>query len=227
MPAQLKDFSMFYIKEGKGEPLILIHGNGESHKIFLPAIKKLSKYFTVYAIDSRNHGKSTCNVLHYNYVQMAKDVKEFMEVKKIKKAHLYGFSDGGIIAMIFAILFPESILSLSMSGVNIHPKGLKLYARIYMRFQYLFSNDLNKRKLNELMLKHPHIPLEKLQSISCPCLLTVGKHDIIKRNHTLKIKENLKQCHLVIVKGGNHFNYIVQHELIANILLDFFKKEKM
>ena len=226
MPAKLKDFTMFYKKEGSGEPLILLHGNNESSKIFSQAIKKLAKYYTVYALDSRNHGRSKCDVKKYSYYQMAEDVKEFLEIKKIKSCYIYGFSDGGIIALILTLKYPTLVKALMMSGVNLKPNGLKLSSRIKMFFQEKFSNDLNIRKLNHLMLTQPKIDYKKLILIKCPCLLTIGQKDIIKRKHSLLIKENIKRCQLVIVTKGNHDNYIIENDLIAKLIIEFLDKIK-
>ena len=48
---------LYYEKKGEGAPLIMLHGNGESHEIFDEATEVLKRKFTVYAIDSRGHGK--------------------------------------------------------------------------------------------------------------------------------------------------------------------------
>ena len=59
MNIQIGDIDLFYEQEGQGAPLILIHGNGEDHKIFDKIKGPLSRDFTVYALYSRGHGSST------------------------------------------------------------------------------------------------------------------------------------------------------------------------
>ena len=49
---------LYYEIIGKGDPLILLHGNGEDHHIFDSAVTILKDYFTCYCIDSRGHGQS-------------------------------------------------------------------------------------------------------------------------------------------------------------------------
>lgn len=44
---------LHYEKTGSGAPLILLHGNGESHEIFDEAIPLLAPHFTVYAVTAR------------------------------------------------------------------------------------------------------------------------------------------------------------------------------
>ena len=64
---------LHYEKTGSGAPLILLHGNGESHEIFDEAIPLLAPHFTVYAVDTRGHGNSA-PVPEYHYADMAQDV---------------------------------------------------------------------------------------------------------------------------------------------------------
>jgi len=65
--------SMYYEQTGAGRPLIMVHGNGEDHTIFNEAAAVLKDHFTVYAVDSRDHGLSSkVNGLHY--LDMAEDL---------------------------------------------------------------------------------------------------------------------------------------------------------
>ena len=52
------DINHFFIEKGQGEPLILLHGNGENCECFHGQIDELSKQYHVYAIDTRGHGKT-------------------------------------------------------------------------------------------------------------------------------------------------------------------------
>ena len=83
---RLHDFNLYYKKEGNGDPVILLHGNQESLKIFDKTIKRLSKRFTVYALDSRGHGKSDGFNESFSYQQMAEDVKEFMDLVMVESS---------------------------------------------------------------------------------------------------------------------------------------------
>ena len=56
MNLQTSKVNLYYEKYGEGQPLILLHGNGENHKIFEKSIAVLKEHFTVYALDSRGHG---------------------------------------------------------------------------------------------------------------------------------------------------------------------------
>ena len=49
MYIQLNGQIIYYEKTGEGSPVILAHGNNETHKIFDALIPQLSKKHTVYA----------------------------------------------------------------------------------------------------------------------------------------------------------------------------------
>ena len=50
--------NLYYEVYGSGMPIILVHGNSETHQIFDVLIDKLKEDYKVYAVDSRCHGKS-------------------------------------------------------------------------------------------------------------------------------------------------------------------------
>ena len=96
------DIELFYEEMGSGEPLILLHGNGEDHTIFDNVAKHFAKQYHVIAIDTRGHGKSPLGDEPFSLYQFAEDLNDFMDEHNIEKANILGFSDGGNIALIFA-----------------------------------------------------------------------------------------------------------------------------
>ena len=94
------DIEHYYIESGHGTPLILLHGNGESCEYFLGQMDTFARWFHVYAIDTRGHGKTPRGDMPFTIRQFADDLLGFMDDHQIEKAHLLGFSDGGNIAMV-------------------------------------------------------------------------------------------------------------------------------
>ena len=50
--------SLYYKEMGQGMPLIMLHGNGESHEIFARLSELMSRYYRVILMDSRGHRSS-------------------------------------------------------------------------------------------------------------------------------------------------------------------------
>ena len=219
MILQTSKINLYYEKTGTGAPLIMLHGNGEDHTIFNQATTALEKYFTVYAIDSRGHGKSSpVDELHYE--DMADDVYEFICKLNLEKPIVYGFSDGGIIALILAIKHPEVISQIVASGVNTQPNGLNSFNLLIYKITYFFT----KAKRIKLMLTEPNITDKQLNNIRIPVFITGGSKDMIKQSHLKHIADNIPNSTLTIFNGELHGSYVVNSTKIADFIIDTTKQ---
>lgn len=108
-----------YYRWGSGPPLIILHGIFGSRMNWQTIGRDLSGYWTVYALDLRNHGDSPHRA-DFSYDALVADLKWFLERHRIGKAHLLGHSLGGKIAMVFADRFPQKTERLIV--VDIAPK---------------------------------------------------------------------------------------------------------
>lgn len=203
---------IFYYEKGEGEPLILLHGNGEDSSIFNKFAERFSKKFRVIAIDTRGHGKTPKGDGPFSLYQFAEDLNDFMDYHKIEKANILGFSDGGNIAMIFAEKYPEKVIKLILNGANSKPSGMKTIVHLGMWAVYFISFVLsafsekyaNIKELYRIMLYEPHISAEELGRISAPALVLAGTEDMIKESESKFISRNIPDSKLVYVLGG-HF----------------------
>lgn len=91
---------------GKGEPLILIHGLGDSPYIFLDLAASLKNKFRIIAYSRRGHCKSITTDLVFDNTTLISDLKALLDNLKIKKANLLGWSMGGNEITEFAIRYP-------------------------------------------------------------------------------------------------------------------------
>lgn len=205
---------IFYEKMGEGEPLILLHGNGESHEIFEEAAEKLAERYTVYLPDTRGHGRSG-KVSEYHYDAMARDVYCFIKVMGLEKPILYGFSDGGIVGLLVASQYPGLLKKLVVSGVNARPDDIKSPYLWWLKLQYVFTRN----PLIGLMLTEPDITDEQLQAIDVPVEITAGSRDMIRQGAMLEICRNIPQSTFTLFKGETHGSYIVHSTKIADYLM--------
>ena len=210
--------NLYYEKSGLGKPLILLHGNGESHEIFNKAIPLLAQKFTVYTIDSRGHGKSSA-ASEFHYAEMAQDIHEFICGLDIENPIVYGFSDGGIIALLLAIHYPGSISQIIASGVNARPNGIKFGWLTLFKLYYLCK----KTPLFKLMLTEPDITSDMLGKIKIPVSIIGGSRDMIKTQHMKWIVENVSDGKFTLLKGETHSSYVIDNENLAEIILTQIK----
>ena len=219
MLVKVNNININYEVCGQGSPIILLHGNQETHEIFDKLIEKMQVNYTVYALDSRCHGKSD-NPDKISYNLMAEDTIAFIKKLKISKPILYGFSDGGIVGLLIAIKEPDILSNLIISGANITPDATTKLDTILTKLFYFFT----KNKLIKMMLDEPNIPLEDLQRITIPVHVLAGEKDVIRLNHTKLIADNIKNSTLEIVKGENHGSYIIHSDKIYGIIKKYLEK---
>ena len=216
--ANIGNFSMYYEIYGKGEPLLVIHGNGSSIAGMGFQIEYFKDSFQVIAADSRGHGNSEMNSESLSYEQMAKDWLELIRFLGLKKVNILGWSDGGIIGILMAIQQPQIVNKLVSMGANVKPHReamVKLETQLLenaMRDAELKSLNgermeywLRKSKQLKLLWDQPDVDWQDLKRIICSTLILAGEKDSVKRAHTLQIAECIagSECH--IFKGEDHF----------------------
>lgn len=201
------DIKLHYVEKGEGFPLILLHGNGEDHTYFLHQIEHFSKSRRVIAIDTRGHGASPRGNTTFTIKQFADDLLAFMDEHQIEKADILGFSDGGNIALTFALQHQHRINKLILNGANLFPQGVKASVQIPIVIGYYLAKLLGgkaKAELLGLMVKEPNISPDELQVLTVPTLVIVGDHDMIKTSHTELIAASIPNSTLCTIPG-DHF----------------------
>lgn len=206
------DISLFYQEQGKGEPIFLLHGNGEDGTYFVNQLSFFSDRYRVIAVDTRGHGKSPRGTAPFTMEQFAMDLKDLMDRLQIQKAVILGFSDGANIAMKFALKYPEKVKALILNGGNLNTKGVKRRIQIPIeigyRFAKLFAGKSEEAKAHMeilgLMVHEPNIEPAALHTLQMPTLVIAGTRDMIKENHTKLIAGSIPNAKLSIIEG-DHF----------------------
>lgn len=221
MLLKVNGIELFYEQSGQGRPIILLHGNSETHRIFDKLINQLNHTYTVYAIDSRGHGDST-KVKELDYNVMAEDIRCFIKELQLDKPILYGFSDGGIIGLIVAFRYPDLLSKLIVSGANIRPDGVKKRHIILFKIIYFLTRSRNVK----LMLTQPDIKEEELGRITVETLVLAGSNDMITEKHTRQIANAIPQSTLEIIDGETHSSYVVHSDKLYGIIRLFIEEEE-
>ena len=217
------DIKHYFIEKGYGEPLILLHGNGENCAYFVGQIDVFSRYYHVYALDTRGHGKTPRGEAPFTIRQFADDLLDFMDEHHLERANILGFSDGGNIAMVFAMKYPDRVDRLILDGANLDTKGVKSSIQIQIEIGYRFAR-LFARKSEEaarhaemlgLMVNDPNVAPEELAKIRSKTLVMAVTKDMIKERHTRLIASRIPDASLVFIEG-DHF--------IANKCPDAFNR---
>ena len=226
------DIKHYFIEKGQGEPLILLHGNGENCGYFVGQIEVFAQYYHVYALDTRGHGKTPRGDASFTIRKFADDLRDFMDEHGIEKAHILGFSDGGNIAMIFAMKYPERVNRLILNGANLDANGIKRSVQIPIEIGYwfakLFANKSPEAKLHAetlgLMVNDPDVKPMELSRIQAKTLVIAGTRDMVKEDHTRLLASYIPDVQLVIL-DGNHFIANKCPEAFNRAVLAFLRDE--
>lgn len=206
------DIELHCEETGSGEPLVLLHGNGEDGTYFTHQIAHFSQRFRVLALDTRGHGKSPRGEAPFTIRQFARDLLAFLDARGIERAHLLGFSDGGNIALVFALAHPERVGKLVLNGANLNARGVKRSVQVPIELGYrmarLFAGLSAKARANAemlgLMVNDPNVAPEELAALTAPTLVIAGENDMIREDHTRLIAERIPNARLAFVPG-DHF----------------------
>lgn len=224
-------YSEYFPADPQAPTLILLHGNGENHTYFVKQIPAFSPHFRLILMDTRGQGQSTGGDGELNFSVFAADLLALMDHLQIAKAHLLGFSDGGNLALTFALAHPERVQSLILNGANLEPGGVKLSTQLPIVLGYgccrLLSPFSHKARQNGallgLMVNHPHIPSQALAALTMPALVIVGERDMIRDRHSQLIARSLPNAQFVRIPGGDHFCAAKCPEVFNHAVLSFLQ----
>jgi pimeloyl-ACP methyl ester carboxylesterase len=114
--------AIHYSIEGKGEPVLLIHGFAANRPLqwgFPGITKALAQHYQVVAFDCRGHGLSGKPRDPDQYgTEMVEDAVRLLDRLRIKQAHIVGYSMGGFLALKLAVLHPDRVLTLVTGGAG-------------------------------------------------------------------------------------------------------------
>jgi 4,5:9,10-diseco-3-hydroxy-5,9,17-trioxoandrosta-1(10),2-diene-4-oate hydrolase len=148
---------------GKGDNLLLVHGNGIGRPVWDNLVPDLSKYYTVYALDLPGFGCSDMPDIPYNVPFYAEYLNKLMHQMKLEKSAVAGISMGGAVAATLAASHPDKVSKLILiapAGLT-PPQGEFVKPSRFMdaSFWLLSHNkDMFRRSLEDLFYDKSKIP---------------------------------------------------------------------
>jgi pimeloyl-ACP methyl ester carboxylesterase len=208
----VKGVKLHYIVEGKGEPVVLIHGLHSSAEInwkLTGVVGLLAKDHQVIALDMPGHGQSDKPEKDEAYgVQMVEDVIALLDHLKIKKAHIVGYSMGGIVAVKLLATHPERTLSGTLGGMgwlrdgSAPQKAFELMGREGGKTPAACVHGIAKLAVTEAELKKIQVPVKMI----------VGDRDPVKKLYVVPAQEVRKDWPVAEIAGAGHINCIMKPE---------------
>ena len=111
-----------YRRGGSGPPLLMLHGNPQTHAMWHKVAPAVVKNFTVICPDIPGYGKSfkpnlSENHKEYSKVSMANDLIEFMKLLGFTSFYIIAHDRGARIAHRLALDFPDKVLKMILLDI--------------------------------------------------------------------------------------------------------------
>ncbi|MFC9294180.1 alpha/beta fold hydrolase [Streptomyces sp. NPDC057011] len=238
---QLGAVKTWYGEEGRGEPLVLMHGGLVDARFFAPNIGPLAEHFHVYTPERRGHGHTPDVAGPITYQLMADDTIAFLETVVGEPADLVGHSDGAVTAMLVAMRRPDLVKRLVMisGGFNksgsAEPEGAEWDVEAIARFLGPAYGEVSPdgeehfkvvaTKIGEMAAKEPVLEAEQLAAVTARTLAVFADDDLMSLAHAVATFEALPHAELAVVPGTSHFLTQEKPDLVNHIVLDFLTRE--
>jgi pimeloyl-ACP methyl ester carboxylesterase len=227
--------NIYFEQYGEGTPILLIHDNNGSVASFDQQINFLSKKNRVIVADSRGQGSSTLNKDSLTYEQMADDYFMLLQKLELDSVNIVGWGDGGVVALLLAINYPEKVNRIVIGGTAI-VADTTAFTDAYMAK----CNDAiraAKDSIKEGVLEYRNIlrvlnlranrlylDPELFVNIQAPVLLISGDKDDIKLEHTVALYRALPNAQLSIIPNSTNAVYRETPMVVNNLINKFFAK---
>jgi pimeloyl-ACP methyl ester carboxylesterase len=224
--------------QGSGpETVLLLHGGLSSSDDLLGTIGgPLTEHYRVVAFDRRGHGRTRdTDAPAFHYEDMATETITVLESIVRGPAHLVGWSDGGIIALLVAIRRPDLVGRVVPIGANYHHTGImsmpltpdspevatlaSSYAKRSPDGPEHFPEVL--RKSLTLFESEPELTTSDLAQIAAPVLVVSGDDEVVHLEHTVSMYKALPAGQLAVVPGASHLLPIEKPHDTARLVLEF------
>jgi len=231
----------YYEQHGTGPALVLLHGGFCAIETFDGLTPALAEQFTVYLPERRGHGRTADVEGPITYSAMAADTIAFLDATGLVGAHLVGWSDGAVVALLVARDRPDLVDRLVLIGQPVNADGLpeamratlavglstqmlppmlaQLYAATSPDGPAHF--DVVAEKLFALYKVEPNIELAELAAITAHTLVLIGDDDLCTVEHAEAVRRALPVAQLAVVPGASHALPMEKPALTSAIVLDF------
>jgi pimeloyl-ACP methyl ester carboxylesterase len=199
-----------YVVAGHGPPVILIHGLYSSEAINweLPGtFAMLAAHYRVIAPDLRGHGRSDKPQDQAAYGQpFVDDIIRLMDHLNIPKAHVVGYSLGGIIVMKLLVDHPDRVSSAALGGMGwLRPGSWQ---------QTFFERTSGQRGPTPPACVHGIANLavtqDQVQSITTPMCVLVGQNDPCRRIFVLPLERIRPDIPVTLIPDAGHLTCIAK-----------------
>jgi len=249
--ARINGLDTYYTVEGRGEPVVLLHGWGASSQSLAPLCEAMADAFRVLAVDLPGFGWSQAPPAAWGTAEYAGHVELLLQEAGVGRAALVGHSFGGRIAISLAARQPALVSRLVLvASAGIRPQRRAGYyvrvaiAKLARRFFSLpgwgaagkriiatVSGRLGSRDyraagpLRPTLVKVVNEDLTALLSvIQAPTLILWGDQDREVPKSAMEIMaDRIPRSRLVVFGEAGHFPFLDAPEKFCGMVKAFLQ----
>lgn len=249
---QVNGLNVYYEECGSGRPLILLHGGTVTSKMWQPFLPSFLPHFRVITPDSRAHGKTNNPNGELSYQLMADDIVAFIQALNLTKPLVFGYSDGGQIALEIGMRYPGATAALvvgaawykfsetyisSLKSFGFEALGIVNFEKIQrdasewvslLKTDHARPDDSDYwqtllKQISIMWWTPLHYTAEDFHKITEPTLILIGDRDgLIELDQAVDMYQLIPNAELVVLPMKTHFSAL--SELSVNIVLDFLTR---
>jgi pimeloyl-ACP methyl ester carboxylesterase len=232
---------MWHEVSGAGDPLVLLHGGFVGASSFFeqtPALVEAG--YRVHVPERRGHAHTPDVEGPLSYSVMADDMIAYLTQEVGAPAHLVGWSDGAVVALLVAQRCPDLVARMVLIGQYYNSTGKVAGADL---FEYLNSPaaitflrraydpvspdgpdhfSVVHAKTMQMITTEPEIALDTLADVTAPTLVLQGDQDEVTVEHSLAVVAALPEARLAVLPG-THTLPIEHPELVNPLILSFLR----
>lgn len=185
--------------------LVLLHGAGESHKMWEHQREVLGRRFRLLLPDLPGYGRSP------GPFSLDAAVESLHALHHARPVHLCGLSAGAMVGLRWAAKYPEDVASLIISGVQVYPP--RLVMRLQSAVLHLIpagafgtaEGGVTKKAVLQTLKELQRADLRaELPNVQAPTLVLCGSKDRINLGASRLAAAGIPGAELRIVPGAGH-----------------------
>jgi pimeloyl-ACP methyl ester carboxylesterase len=243
--APVNGLQMYYEIHGTAAdsqpPLLLLHGGFLSIATsFSQMLPTLVEQRQVVAVEQQGHGHTADIDRPLTFEQEADDTAAALRHLGFEQVDVFGYSDGGNVALGLAIRHPALVRKLAIAGTNVNNEGLVpgMYDFMTGMSPEMLGDELRTmyeaeaprpedwpvlvEKVKQQVIALEGWTPEQLQAIAAPTLVIIGDADVVTPEHALQIVRLIPHANLAVLPLRDHIQLGTQPEWLLAMLEEFF-----
>ena len=234
-------FEIHGTADPKRPPLVLLHGGGDTITTsFGRILPELARTRRVIAFEQQGYGH-TADVADrpFSFEQSADDTAALLKYLHIDQADLFGFSNGGTIALQVAIRHPEVVRKLVVASALFSRAGAdpgfwkfmddarleNMPQELQQAYLSVAPQPENLRmfhdKAAQRMRDFKDIPADAIRGITAPTLVVVGDADVVRPEHAVETVRLLPHARLAVLPGTDHMHLTGRTQWLVPMIEEF------